>query len=390
MTYILNLTNGTQLTQILDGTFDQIATDLTLIGRNSNVYGQYLNENFIYLLENFANTAAPNHPQTGQLWYDSGQKRLKVYDGTVFKAAGGTIVSSSKPLSFSPGDIWIDNYRKQLNFYDGADLVLAGPMYTAAQGLSGFSVNTIYDIDNVQHTIVLLSIATQLIGIFSKDAFTPMTVIPHYSGDINVGFNVSTYANIVFDVTATRAQSLVDSSGTTIVLTADSFVSTTANAVMQGSLTINNPAPLYLGTTNQNFITVTDELFQISSSAINQVIEIASYGASGPVTNIHIDPSIDQIGINTTSPTATLDINGDLRVRGNLTVNGVYASLGLSATITGLSDSQIITTIINLVYPVSDYGDSTTCRLYCTDIGGSPVNFVKLFTIVSSAWTFTS
>jgi hypothetical protein len=79
MSYTINLTDGTQLTQIVDGQIDQTATDLTLIGKNSTGYGIYMNDNFVYLLENFANTSQPPNPLAGQVWYDTTQNVLKVY-----------------------------------------------------------------------------------------------------------------------------------------------------------------------------------------------------------------------------------------------------------------------------------------------------------------------
>ena len=60
-------------------------------GRGTTAYGQAVNENFLHLLENFANTTAPLRPVEGQLWYDStqGVDQLKVYDGTNWVASGG-------------------------------------------------------------------------------------------------------------------------------------------------------------------------------------------------------------------------------------------------------------------------------------------------------------
>ena len=89
MSYNINLTNGTQLTSILDGTVNT-TTGLTLIGRNYVGYGTFLNDNFVHLLENFASNSSPTisssatAPLTGTLWYDTGNSALKVYDGTEF------------------------------------------------------------------------------------------------------------------------------------------------------------------------------------------------------------------------------------------------------------------------------------------------------------------
>lgn len=67
MSYQLNKTDGTILTDLIDGQIDTESTNLTLVGRNYTGYGEFFNENFIRLLENFSNNAAPSNPLTGQL-----------------------------------------------------------------------------------------------------------------------------------------------------------------------------------------------------------------------------------------------------------------------------------------------------------------------------------
>ena len=76
-------------------------------------------------MENFAGTGVPGNPLTGQLWYDSSEARLKLYDGTTFRTAGGPIVSNTRP-NMVAGDILIDNENNKMYFYDGTDLVLVG------------------------------------------------------------------------------------------------------------------------------------------------------------------------------------------------------------------------------------------------------------------------
>jgi len=68
MAYTINLTNGSVLTTVADATINTSATSLTLIGRNYPRYGEIQNENFIKLLESFADTAQPAHPVSGQLY----------------------------------------------------------------------------------------------------------------------------------------------------------------------------------------------------------------------------------------------------------------------------------------------------------------------------------
>ena len=82
MSYIINNSRGQVIAVVADGTVNTSATDLTLVGRGLTDYGTYENENYIYLLENFANSSAPLQPILGQLWYNSATDILSVYDGT--------------------------------------------------------------------------------------------------------------------------------------------------------------------------------------------------------------------------------------------------------------------------------------------------------------------
>ena len=68
MTYNINKTDGSLLAQVADSAIDQISTDITLIGKNVSGYGEFINENFVKILENFASSTQPNNPIAGQLW----------------------------------------------------------------------------------------------------------------------------------------------------------------------------------------------------------------------------------------------------------------------------------------------------------------------------------
>ena len=79
MSYIINNTRGQIVAVVGDGTVNTTATDLALVGRAVTNYGDYQNENYIYLLENFANGTAPTQPILGQLWYDSSTDVISAY-----------------------------------------------------------------------------------------------------------------------------------------------------------------------------------------------------------------------------------------------------------------------------------------------------------------------
>jgi hypothetical protein len=72
MAYTINLTDGAVFATVNDGTVNT-ASSMTLVGKNYAGYGEFLDENFIHLLENGANTTAPAAPLTGQLWWGQNQ-----------------------------------------------------------------------------------------------------------------------------------------------------------------------------------------------------------------------------------------------------------------------------------------------------------------------------
>lgn len=316
MAYVLNKTDGSELTELLDNTLDQTSTDLTLIGKNVSNYGEVFNENLIKLLENFSNSSPPNYPITGQIWYDSGEGRIKVYDGTQFRTSGGPIVSSSTPTNFIQGDLWINNTTNQLWFYDGVDLLLAGPIYTDEQGLSGPEVVSVQDTSGNRKTIVKQWVGQVLVGIWSKEEFTPSTTIEGFSGVVKKGFNASTLASAKFHATATKADALVDALGN--LKTTSDFVSTTANATMAGTLSIQNSTPLILGS-GWNEVRSSSSSFQLVSNQSGQDFSVKVKDVS-VVDAIVVKPVGSYVGIFNSTPTATLDVTGDIKLSGNLTL----------------------------------------------------------------------
>jgi len=325
MSYTITKTDGTTITQIVDGSLDQTSTDLTLIGKNLSGYGIFINENLVKLLENFASTSQPPYPLTGQLWFDTTENRLKVYDGNNFKVSGGTIISQTVPSSISAGDIWIDSARQQLYFNDGLSTKLAGPVYTAAQGITGFNSEDIIDNVGVSHTILKLYVAQSLLGIFSKDSFTPASTIAGFTGTISTGFNVSTLTGVKFKVSSSQADSLLAADGT--ARTAANFLSTLDDSATTGTISIQNAVPLVLGEGASTEINATTSIFQFKSNTSNQNFGVNLLSGSGLTTAFFINATTQRMGVYTELPTATLDVNGDARIRGSLTVEGNVTSV---------------------------------------------------------------
>jgi hypothetical protein len=144
MAYQVNKFNGVLQTTVADGTIDS-TTDLRFVGKNYAGYGEVQNENFLHLMENFANTTAPPKVVVGQIWYDSGNKKLKFYDGVRFKVAGGAEVSTTQPSGLATGEFWWDSAAKQLYAWSGTQYVLVGPAASPELGSSSIATDTIKD-----------------------------------------------------------------------------------------------------------------------------------------------------------------------------------------------------------------------------------------------------
>jgi len=82
MSYIINNSRGQIVAVVADGTTNSTATNLYLVGRAVAEYGEYQNENYIFLLENFANSSAPTNPILGQLWYNSSTDEISTYNSS--------------------------------------------------------------------------------------------------------------------------------------------------------------------------------------------------------------------------------------------------------------------------------------------------------------------
>ena len=54
MSYTINNSRGNIVAVVPDGTANTTATPITLVGRGLTQYGEPQNENYVYILENFA------------------------------------------------------------------------------------------------------------------------------------------------------------------------------------------------------------------------------------------------------------------------------------------------------------------------------------------------
>lgn len=330
MSYKLNKTDGSLLVDLVDGQLDTNSSDLTLIGRNYSGFGEVLNENFIQLLENFANTSAPINPIRGQLWYDTSENRLKVYNGTAFTSSGGTTVAEQQP-NMVAGDLWINSVTSQLYFFDGVRLQLVGPAYSTAQGTSGHQVESIIDTQNITQTVIKMFVGGNLVGVHANAQFTPivseriqeLVTVSNPLGTLQKGFN-AVGTDYKYVGTSTISQSLIDGNG--VIRSADSYLVSDGDDTTVGALTIQNNAGLTLGLNNNTKLQFTNNAFTIANQLSNQDVEI-KVRTPAEVSAFKIDTSSSAVGIYKASPTATLHVGGSVIIDENLTVKGTTTAV---------------------------------------------------------------
>ncbi len=196
MAYTINRWDGTAIAVIEDGTVNQ-SLDVKLIGKNYAGYGEIQNENFIHILENFAGSISPANAVRGQLWYDSANKRLKIYTGDIvgavkqWKALGGAEYSTTEPSYPNNGDFWFDRNRDQLKVRNGDSWLAIGPQSAGAgttqmisKQVRGFPIGSTTP---QTYSIIVASINDVPVYIISREEFTLDTSDPD---SVIVGFNL--------------------------------------------------------------------------------------------------------------------------------------------------------------------------------------------------------
>ena len=356
MAYLLNKTDGTLLINLVDGTADgpdinpgQNVSDLDLFGKNYPLYGQWLDENFVRLLQNFANSTAPTKPLPGELWYDTGSGFLKVYTGTVWKLVSPVLVSNTAPISNSFGSVigtqWWDGVNYQLNTWNGTGWTLIGPAYKQPEGVSGAIVEDILDTVGGTHTVIKFYHNNNVVAISSYDAaftISPANAVSGF-GTIAPGFTLATgIANEVeFVGSATNAKMLgnvvaANYARTDIVPTFSSNIS-----IANGNISIDSApsgtARYYNNVLNAN-VSIWANVGGTATALIRMVGSDTSTRVYGPFI---ASSSITAYGVTSTGATGT----GQLVFNTNPVFGGVVFAANVSSGIiqnTSLTAGRVV------------------------------------------------
>jgi microcystin-dependent protein len=402
MPYQINKSDGTTLTTIADGTLDT-TTSLNLAGPNFVGYGEFLNENLVHLLENFASNTAPSSINLqGQLWYDKNAQILKVFTPQGYVAVSGVTNSGSQPSLGKNGDIWFNQSTEQMYVYDtsgsNAGFKIVGPAYTKQQGISGAVPLTVEDgsISGVFHNILRLQYGNLTYATMSADSrFLPTPAIPGFSF-VNPGItfssnvlNPTVNANVI---TSTGDFVMVDITNRQLQGTVHgNVVATTLSGTLTGNVTGNLTGNVVATTLTGNLTgNVTTTLTQATNFSSGNVVITGGY-----INNL--------ANVSTTLLTATT-LNSTTTQSTNFSTSNVHATGGTiinltdftatTAQATNFSTSNVHATggtIINLTDFTATTAQATnfsTSNIHAT--GGTIVGLIDFTATTAQATNFST
>jgi hypothetical protein len=171
MAYTINKFNGEPLITLQDASIDT-STALNLVGRSYVGYGEIQNENFVHLMENFANDNPPARPIDGQTWFDTQRNLLNVYDGEKWVVVGAAILSETPPEGVSNGSLWFKTNNQTLHIWSGSDWTFIGPETADGFGVTRARSSTLLDSDGNLNPVIFLTVNDTIIAIVASKDFT--------------------------------------------------------------------------------------------------------------------------------------------------------------------------------------------------------------------------
>jgi microcystin-dependent protein len=340
MPYTVNFTDNENKTPIT--VFDNTSstdTSLTFPGRNVTGYGQIIAENFLALLENFAAPTEPVNPVEGQLWYDSTNGVMQIWDNTAWKAASGIQKGPSEPAvsASKVGELWVDTTNQQLRIFTGSRWLLVGPAESSVDGLRyGPVVERIADSDNIDRFILTFYIADIPVIVFSKDSFTPKILISGFD-IIRAGINIpaptatSEIEKFIGGFLPTLYGTAKNANALNIggvEVEAGKFLRSDVINTTEFGLNVRNNNGIILGVDGTFNLSTSETAAKIYNSLTGSSIDIQTNRNGIPATILRVIDN--RVGINKAIPDEALDVDGNIKLTGAIVVTNNTASTNLN------------------------------------------------------------
>ena len=431
MAYVINKFSGQQLVVLDDGTLDT-TTSLGLVGRNYVGYGETQNENFIFLLENFANTAPPSRPLVGQIWFNTTDDTAYAYDGAQWNPIGSATVSASEPPNTNSGALWLKTPVNQLYVYTGTEWRFIGPEAVEGFGSTRARAGSLDNTLGNPQPVIFLETNGTVFAICTATAFVinPSNSVAGFSNVLQVGINLSSTAKINGSITGNAATAtqletarvingvpfnassdITITANTTNLLKKGTYIvgadfngsaertwsvdATSANAIgkvvarnSEGGFSAGVITATFIGDLTGN-VTAASGTSVFNTVQANQFIGATLSGNAGSATRLATARTINGVGFDgTNNITVTADagtltgnvLNGSVTLS-SLTQVGTLSSLSVSDSGVSLGSGNQLRLFVESSVPTIR---SATGRLnFDMGVSGPDINFVNSATSLS-------
>lgn len=129
-------------------TGNTLATSLVIYGKHMPNWGEKVEENIIHIMEHFCDDTPPVFPTKGQKWFDSTSGRFMFFNGVdwascdsvIASAVAPTDINSTNPnganyiITIKIGQLWYDTVNQLLKIYNGTSWVVTDGNYILKSG----------------------------------------------------------------------------------------------------------------------------------------------------------------------------------------------------------------------------------------------------------------
>jgi hypothetical protein len=364
MAYNIRNSVGTVVATIADNSVDN-SSSITLIGKNFVGYGERQNQNFYYLLENFAKSTPPSNPIRGQLWYDTAVSSLKVYNGSSF-----LLVSGESAITNGSSNVRVAaNSNVTVSIAGNANVVTVSSSGLSTSGnvtaaffvgngsqLTGLSAGSI--ISNGNSNVVVAANSNVTVNAVGGERLRLTSTGANITGTLTSTGNLSINSN--FTVNASNGNTSVAG---ILGVTGATTLSSTLNVV--GNANVGNLGTATAIITTGNITTINSGLLQNGNSNV-------TIAANGNVTINAVGSERLRLTTTGANITGTFNATGNANV-GNLGTAGLITATG-NVSGGNLTTSGVVSATGNITTSGFFIGDGSQLSNLSVGAGSSIIN----------------